>query len=130
MPHDANGALLAQGDEVTMRFRVEHIHNTADGCNVTLHAIGPMDEYLPTVSCNARLVGGPMRKCFLEDKVVYLPHRAYGLLIRARMGEPQYRIYRQELGKQYWEAVPISDADMIDVKDGDSYYAVPPATGA
>ena len=59
MPDDKNGTPLAVGDRVTMEFDVQSIGEGESGCNVTLAAIdspAAEDEYLPSVTCNSKLV--------------------------------------------------------------------------
>lgn len=59
MPHDARGTPLTEGDVVTVTFTVSAVSAGETACNVTLQAIataGFDEPYLPTVSCNSRLV--------------------------------------------------------------------------
>lgn len=56
MPHDKNGAPLVAGDIVNLPCRVTSISASEEACNVSLDAIGPDNEYRPSIACNAKLV--------------------------------------------------------------------------
>lgn len=55
MPHDFFGDEIQVGDVVLMKFVVNAVHQTDNGCNVDLAALGPDNEYRPSVSCNSVL---------------------------------------------------------------------------
>jgi hypothetical protein len=59
MPHDMHGKPLTKGDLVAVIFEVAAVHPGEVDCNVALKATAPglvaAAEYLPDVSCNARI---------------------------------------------------------------------------
>lgn len=56
MPHDKNGAELAEGDEVILRGKVVSISAGETACNVSVEAAErPEGEgYVPTISANSK----------------------------------------------------------------------------
>ena len=55
MPHDIKGKPLTPGAIVLLACIIEAIQPTEDACNVTLNVLGPKEEYLPQIACNAKL---------------------------------------------------------------------------
>lgn len=45
MPHDKNGKVLAAGDEVLIRARVEGVMAGEEYCNVQVRTLEPMPPY-------------------------------------------------------------------------------------
>lgn len=58
MPHDKNGALLKEGDVVTIRATVRSISSGEEYCNVTLETTEPMypGDYKSGITLNAKQV--------------------------------------------------------------------------
>lgn len=58
MPHDCRSQKIEAGDEVIVRFRVNHVYASEEACNCEL---APIDvagckDYFPTIACNSRFV--------------------------------------------------------------------------
>lgn len=72
MPHDKNGKLLKEGDEVLLRCRVTAVHEGETACNITAQATErPEGEtYIPTIAGNSRfyeLVEAPQSESTPSD---------------------------------------------------------------
>jgi hypothetical protein len=58
MPHDINGNLLKEGDQVSCLFVVKSITTGEEYCNVTLETVEPMypGTHKTTLTANAKQV--------------------------------------------------------------------------